>query len=229
VKKLFIEIADSPIKRECGLMKRKHLPKNGGMLFKFHYPTFASFWMKDTYIPLDIAFLDGNGKILQIESMVPLSTRAVYSNHQCRYALEVNKGWFKENDIKVGSKVGGEGIKRNERTAQAQVPPPPLSPPALPPMEVPQPPQQPDPDPDVMLNLGYKERLKNASLKGQNLIIIYQTKGGFTLPPKVISPPFEFEKDEDGRHEAVVKAWDNQTGGWKSFLIDNILSLEEKK
>jgi hypothetical protein len=109
-----------------------------------------------------------------------------------------------------------------------------LNDPQLPP-QLPIDPNQPNPnqpqqpDPDVTLNMSNKEKLDNADLKGKDMILIYQTKGGLTLPPKVISPPFHFEKDEDGRHNAVVKAWDNQTGGWKSFLLDNMLSLEEKK
>jgi hypothetical protein len=75
--------------------------------------------------------------------------------------------------------------------------------------------------------MSIKDRLKKADLEGKDLTVIYQTKSGITLPPKTISPPFEFEKNEDGRHEGVVKVWDNQTAGWKSFLVDNILSLEE--
>ena len=110
MKKLQVEIADSPTKREYGLMDRRSLRENGGMLFKFPYSHYLSFWMKDTYIPLDIAFLDDDGKILQIEKMNPLSTRAVNCNHVCRYALEVNSGWFNKNDIKVGSLVIGEGL-----------------------------------------------------------------------------------------------------------------------
>ena len=214
-------------------MNRKYLPKNQGMLFKFRTPTFASFWMRDTYIPLDIAFLDDNGKILQIESMTPLSTGIIYSNHQCRYALEVNKGWFTKNDIAVGSRIDGEGIRSYKKIAQMPPPLPPISGavtgvqdtiPGQPPTGEPA-----QPSPDVILNLTHKEKLKNADIKGQKLLIIYQTKGGITLPPKVISPPFTFEEDADDKHDAIVKAWDEQTGGWKSFLVDNILSLEEKE
>jgi uncharacterized membrane protein (UPF0127 family) len=232
MKKLFIELADTPSKREYGLMNRKYLPKNQGMLFKFPNPTLASFWMKNTYIPLDIAFLDDHGSVLQIESMSPLNTKAIYSNRSCRYALEVNKGWFAENGITVGSRVGGEGIRGHKITAQINLPP---SSGAVPGVLEAIPSQPPtgepahQPAPDVTLNLTYKERLRKGEAKKQDFIIIYQTKDGRTLPPKVISPPFTFEQDEHGHHDAVVKAWDNQTGGWKSFLIDNILSLEDKK
>jgi len=66
--------------------------------------------MKDTYIPLDIAFIDDDGTILQIAEMYPLSTRTVDSEHYCRMALEVNHGWFKKNAIKVGDTILGEGI-----------------------------------------------------------------------------------------------------------------------
>jgi uncharacterized membrane protein (UPF0127 family) len=237
MKKLFIEIADTSIKREYGLMNRSYLPKNQGMLFKFHQPLFASFWMRDTYIPLDIAFLDDDGRVFQIESMTPLSTRAIYSDNKCKYALEVNRGWFSENNIKVGSRIDGEGIGNYKKTAQiiSQLPPPvegavPGSPEPVIGGPIPgEPAPLPQPEPDVMLNLSYKERFKNAELKGQDILIIYQTKGGITLPPKMVSPPFNFEEDAEGHHDAVVKTWDNQTGGWKSFLIDNILSLEEQK
>lgn len=233
MKKLFIEIADTHDKRERGLQNRKFMSSDYGMLFKFPYSEFHSFWMKDTYIPLDIAFVDDRGKILQIESMSPLSTKSVGSNYRCKYALEVSKGWFDKNGIHVGSRIAGDGIRNQEKIAQTNLLPVEGAVTGIP---------EADsglsnagdsaqilPNPDIMLNLSYKERLEKGNLKGQDFVILYQTKKGFTLPPKVISPPFEFEEDEKGRHDAIVKAWDNQTGGWKSFLIDNILSLEEKK
>lgn len=222
MKNLFVEIADNHPKREKGLMHRKSMPKNAGMLFKFPYASNFGFWMKDTYVPLDIAFLDDHGKILQIEEGIPLSTKPIRSNNECRHVLEVNRGWFKENGVKVGDLVGGHGLSRTKRMAQAIDP-------NMPPMPNPnqQQPQQQPINPDVTLNMSIKDRLKKADLEGKDLTVIYQTKSGITLPPKTISPPFEFEKNEDGRHEGVVKVWDNQTAGWKSFLVDNILSLEE--
>lgn len=218
MKTLFIELADTHLKREIGLMNRKHLSKNQGMLFKFPFNTRLSFWMKDTYIPLDIAFLDENGKILQIEEMIPLSTRPIYSKSSCKYALEVNKGWFKDNGVKEGQYIGGRGIGTQKKHAQAG-----------PAKAVPEnDPENNAVSPQVILNMSVKEQLDQANLKGKDLIIIYQTKRGKTLPPKSISPPFRFESDEEGHHDAVVKAWDNQDAGWKSFLIDNILNIQEK-
>lgn len=105
MKKLFIEIADTPIKREYGLMDRKTLANNHGMLFKFPEAQRLGFWMRNTYIPLDIAFINNDGEISQIERMYPLSTRSIRSNNNCKYALEVNAGWFKDNGIKVGDKI----------------------------------------------------------------------------------------------------------------------------
>jgi uncharacterized protein len=223
MKKLFVEFADTNTKREYGLMNRKSLNHNGGMLFKFHFPTKLSFWMRDTYIPLDIAFIDDSGKILQIEEMIPLSTKPIRSSNSCRYALEVNKGWFNNNGIKVGDIVSGEYIKKLKST-KAQVAPLGLG------LDIgiPQQPPQPPPNPNIQLNKSFKDILLDAEVKGKNLNIIYETKKGIVLPPKVISPPFEFVDDEDGHSDAVVKAWDNQTAGWKSFIIDNIISLEEK-
>lgn len=215
MKNLFIELADTHDKRTKGLMHRKYLNKNSGMLFRFPYFERLSFWMKNTYVPLDIAFIDNDGKIFQIENMIPLNTRAILSNHPCQYALEVNKGWFNGNDIRIGSRVGGYGLKVR-KIAQNDI-------------QTPSEHNVESPDPDIMLNMTHKERLEHSQLKGQDMIIIYQTKKGKILPPKVISPPYIFEKDEDGHHDAVVKAWDNQEAGWKSFLIDNIISMEDKK
>ena len=238
MKKLYVEIADTSIKREYGLMDRKHLSKNNGMLFKFPYPHHLGFWMKNTYLPLDIAFIDDNGTIIQIEEMIPLSTRAISSKERCRYALEVNHGWFQNNDIREGCKVFGNGIldssvKFSQSVMPLQVPEQSTTMmPNMMPLQPEQPGQfdpLPQPSPDVLLNRSFKEILQDANNKGKDLIIIYQTKGGVVLPPKSISPPFTFEKDAEGNVDAIVKVWDNQDAGWKSFLIDNILDLEEKE
>lgn len=76
------------------------------MLFVFPRPEPLTFWMKDTYIPLSIAFLDDEGRILNIEQMRPIQTREVYhSSGPSRYALEVNEGWFERHGIRAGDWV----------------------------------------------------------------------------------------------------------------------------
>ena len=240
MKQLQIEVADTYAKREYGLMNRKKLAKNRGMLFKFPYFNKLSFWMKNTYIPLDIAFLDDKGRILQIESMCPLSTKPIVSNFPCRYALEVNKGWFEENGVKEGSIIFGEGITHKKgisinKTAQ-NIEAPPVAPyeedtPSPTPEQLPGETVQEQRDPDVRLNMTMKELIEDADIKGLPLLIVYQIKQRedkppLVLPPKKISGPFTFEPDEYGDEDAIVKCWDEQDAQWKSFLIDNILKLD---
>ena len=103
---LAAELATMPEARICGLSHRVKLPENHGMLFI--YPTIGlrTFWMKDTHIPLSIAFLDDSGLILSIHHMAPMQTAERYRSLQpVRYALEVNQGWFAENGIGVGDIV----------------------------------------------------------------------------------------------------------------------------
>ena len=105
VKSINVEIADTPDLLAQGLMFRETLDKNSGMLFKFPDVIYASFWGKNTYLPLDIAFISKNGIVSDILEIVPLSTRTVHSSIPCKYALEVNSGYFKENGIGVGAKI----------------------------------------------------------------------------------------------------------------------------
>ncbi len=98
----YVEVAKTAAERERGLMYRKHLEDNRGMLFVFDRDQHLSFWMKNTYIPLSIAFLSKEGKILRIEDMKPLSEKIIESEFSARYALELPRGSFK----KVGAKVG---------------------------------------------------------------------------------------------------------------------------
>jgi len=100
-----VEIADTPELLSKGLMFRKSLDKDAGMLFKFPDVIYASFWGANTYIPLDLAFITTDGTISGIENIVPLSTKGIYASFPCKYALEVNSGFFKENEIDVGSKI----------------------------------------------------------------------------------------------------------------------------
>jgi uncharacterized membrane protein (UPF0127 family) len=104
--RLDVEIASSPEARHCGLSMRDSLKANGGMLFIVPEPILFGFWMKDTKMPLSIAFLDDNGRILSIEQMPPMQTKVIYRSKQLvRYAIEVNQGWFAQHNIHVGESL----------------------------------------------------------------------------------------------------------------------------
>ncbi len=99
---LNIEIADSPSEMAKGLMGREALGENSGMLFDFKTDTGTSFYMKDTTIPLSIAFIDSSGKVLGVRDMKPLDLTPIEPPAHYRYAIEVNQGWFTRNSIKPG-------------------------------------------------------------------------------------------------------------------------------
>jgi uncharacterized membrane protein (UPF0127 family) len=88
-----------------GLMHRNKLEDNEGMLFIFPQEEILSFWMKDTRIPLSIAFIKANGRIVQIESMKPYSLDTHVSREKVKYALEVKDGWFMRHNVKEGDTV----------------------------------------------------------------------------------------------------------------------------
>jgi uncharacterized protein len=103
---LWVQIAADPVSRARGLMKRTTLAPDGGMLFVFDSPAILSFWMRDTVLPLDIAFIGSDRRIVNILSMQPLDDKRLYrSSGPARYALEVNRGWFREHNVKPGDKV----------------------------------------------------------------------------------------------------------------------------
>jgi len=102
---LYIDIADTPYTLSQGLMFRKELSSNEGMLFKFRYPEIRKFWGKNTYIPLDIAFVDRENRIIKIDRIKPFNESAVSSEIDCVMAIEANEGFFKSNDVSVGQKI----------------------------------------------------------------------------------------------------------------------------
>ncbi len=103
---ILVEVAKTQAQRRRGLQNRSCLKKNQGMLFVFKEEDFHTFWMKDTYIPLDIAFIDRNKVIVDIQQMIPLDTHIRYKPaKRAKYALEVNAGWMEENNVKVNEKV----------------------------------------------------------------------------------------------------------------------------
>ena len=99
------EIADSPQERATGLMNVAYLDENYGMLFVFGQETKVGFWMKDTKIPLSIAFVAGDGTILETQDMAPLSRELHRPAQAYRYALEVNQGWFARHGLGSGDRV----------------------------------------------------------------------------------------------------------------------------
>ena len=104
---LVAEVAASDGTRATGLMYRRIMPENRGMLFVFPVTQPLSFWMMNTHIPLSIAFLDDAGVIVNITDMKPLTTDPHPSARPARYALEMNQGWFAKRGIKAGAKVDG--------------------------------------------------------------------------------------------------------------------------
>ncbi|HIL97571.1 MAG TPA: DUF192 domain-containing protein [Pseudomonadales bacterium] len=100
-----VEVADTYEARQLGLMHRHSLPANSGMLFVFSECEPRQFWMKDTHIPLSIAYADELGTILNIEDMQPLNLQQTPSAGAAQYALEMNRGWFEENGIGIGHRV----------------------------------------------------------------------------------------------------------------------------
>jgi uncharacterized protein len=108
VTRLIVHVADTPSKIENGLMFIKILPENEGMLFVFPGKIYGGFWMKNTFIPLSIAFLDSDGKILKILDMEPCigNKCPIYDPKLFyQYAIEVNLGWFAMNQIEEGDYV----------------------------------------------------------------------------------------------------------------------------
>lgn len=101
------EVAATPEQRERGLMYRKSMPANAGMLFLFDEKAGRCFWMKNTNLPLSIAFLADDGSIVNIEDMAPQTEDNHCPRAAVRYALEMNKGWFAQKGIKPGAKIGG--------------------------------------------------------------------------------------------------------------------------
>ncbi len=100
-----IYYATTPETLAKGLMGIKNLPENAGMLFVFPFPKIISFWMKDTFIALDIAFVDEHGIITEINEMTPHDDTHLISTDKCKYALEVNRGWFSKHGYRVGDQL----------------------------------------------------------------------------------------------------------------------------
>jgi uncharacterized membrane protein (UPF0127 family) len=102
-----VELADCDPTRQLGLMYRHHLPENTGMLFSWPQESIRSFWMKNTTLPLSIAYISGDGRVLNIEDLNPLDLTSIPSAAPAAHALEMNRGWFKKNGVSAGSRIKG--------------------------------------------------------------------------------------------------------------------------
>ena len=102
---LNVEVPSNQTEFQLGLMFRESLDKNDAMLFVFDSVDYHSFHMKNTLIPLDVAFINQEGIIEQISELVPLHLRPESSRFPVQYALEVNQGWFADNNVNVGDKI----------------------------------------------------------------------------------------------------------------------------
>lgn len=103
------EVASTPADRATGLMNRPAMPTHRGMLFVFAEAGVQCFWMKNTLIPLSIAFLDDDGRIVQIADMRPQSLDNHCSVKPVRFALEMNAGWFRSRGLSAGARINGIG------------------------------------------------------------------------------------------------------------------------
>lgn len=106
-RKVVAEVARTPAELATGLMWRFSLRPDHGMLFVYDQPRLMSFWMRNTFIPLSIAFIDADGRIVNIEDMAPQSEQLHWSRAPGPFALEMRKGWFAEHRIGPGAVVEG--------------------------------------------------------------------------------------------------------------------------
>jgi uncharacterized membrane protein (UPF0127 family) len=109
------EVAQTPEQRAIGLMHRREMAAQDGMLFVFEQPGVQCFWMKNTLIPLAIAFVGDDGKVVNIEEMQPMSERSHCSARPVRFALEMNQGWFAKRSIRSGDSISGPPFRPTGR------------------------------------------------------------------------------------------------------------------
>ena len=105
--KIVVEVAATPERRALGLMNRFSLQPDHGMIFVFERPEPQGFWMKNTFIPLSIAFVAADGRIINIDEMQPHDESTHLSRGPALYAIEMRKGWFTERGIRSGDLVKG--------------------------------------------------------------------------------------------------------------------------
>jgi uncharacterized membrane protein (UPF0127 family) len=102
------QVAATPQERAVGLMFRKEMPTNEGMLFVFEQPAGQCFWMKNTLLPLTAAFVADDGTIVNLANMQPQSLDSHCSAKPVRYVLEMHQGWFDKRGLKAGTRISGQ-------------------------------------------------------------------------------------------------------------------------
>jgi len=101
------QVASTDEQRMTGLMFRKEMPQQEGMLFVFDFASQQCFWMKNTLLPLSVAFIGDDGTIVNIDEMKPQTLDSHCSAKPVRYVLEMNKGWFAKKGIQAGARLAG--------------------------------------------------------------------------------------------------------------------------
>ncbi len=217
--RIFTELAEDESSRQNGLMFRKHLGQDQGMLFCFSSDDYHSFWMKDTYVPLDIAYIDSSWKIIDIKQGIPLSTKGMRSCKPCRYVLEMNNGWFQNNKIDVGY-----GFEKNIKTSKGRAG-----------------------DFDIVITEDFKTAVWNALHNGWNLLVTYkfrpvEYRKGKSIPrdggkPSIndyqlildgsvkLSDGKSFNIKDSGNGQYIVVPCLNSSGDARCFFIDGIVDF----
>jgi len=149
--------------------------------------------------------------------MAPLSTSPIRSPSNCRYALEVNEGWFDEHNIRTGATVAVPG-----ETSQSDMPIDEGN--GEPDKE-----QEPPKNPELIIEQSFKDVLVAANEHGVQMVVEYVTKEGNSLPPKLISPPYMFGETSEGDVNGLVTVWDEQLSRYTSFLVDNIVGIKDQR
>lgn len=217
--RVFAEIAEDETSRQNGFMFRKHLGQDQGMLFCFSSDDYLSFWMKDTYIPLDIAFIDSFWEVIDIKQGIPLSTKGMRSSKPCRYALEMNKGWFGDKGIKAGY-----SFENNIKTSKGRAG-----------------------DFDIVITEDFKTAVWNALHNGWNLVVSYrfrpvEYRKGKAIPRDGGKPSLNdyqlildgsvklsdgkyFDFKDSGNGQYIVVPCLNTSGDPRCFFVDGIVEF----
>jgi hypothetical protein len=107
IHRIEVQVAATPTQRQIGLMWRKEMPQNEGMLFIFEQPSVQCFWMMNTLLPLTAAFIADDGTIVNLADMKPQTTDSHCSSKAVRYVLEMNQGWFGKKGLAAGARMTG--------------------------------------------------------------------------------------------------------------------------